>query len=69
MDYPKAIMTTSELKQMGFTRTYLERAYHSKGNTFATKVDPAKEKSPIIFDTTGFEAWRQKEIQAQRGRK
>lgn len=44
MDYPKAIMTTSELKEMGFTRTYLERAYHSKSNTFATKVNPDKGK-------------------------
>lgn len=68
MDYPKAVMTTSELKEMGFTRTYLERAYHSKCNNFATKVDPSKEKSTIIFDTAGFEAWRQKEIKAQKGR-
>ena len=68
MEYPKPIMTTSELKELGFTRTYLERAYRSPTNNFAAKMDPTKKKSTIMFDTAGFEAWRQKEIKAQKGK-
>lgn len=68
MEYPKAIMTRPELMKMGFTREYLDRAFRSNGNNFATRTDPRKGKSPILFDTAGFEAWRQKEIKAQRGK-
>lgn len=68
MDYPKAIMTRPELMKMGFTREYLDRAFRSNGNNFASRISPGKEKSTIFFDTAGFEAWRQKEIKAQRGR-
>lgn len=60
------IMSLQELRQMGFPRKYLERAYHSKNNTFAFKEDPAKPNSTILFDTDEFERWRQKEIKAQR---
>lgn len=60
------IMSFQELRDMGFPRRYLERAYHSKNNTFAFKEDPAKVKSTILFNTDGFEQWRQKEIKMQR---
>ena len=40
-------------------------AFRSKKNDFASKNNPTKEKSSIIFDTDGFEAWRKKDIQAQ----
>lgn len=66
MEYIGKIMSFQELRQMGFPRKYLERAYHSKNNTFAFKEDPAKPKSTILFDTDEFEHWRQKEIKAQR---
>lgn len=67
MEYPKEIMTIPELKKMGFTRTYLDRAFRSNSNDFATRVTPGKSKSPIMFDTAKFEAWRQREIRAQKG--
>lgn len=60
------IMSFQELREMGFPRKYLERAYHSKNNTFAFKEDPAKSRSTILFNVEGFEQWRQKEIKAQR---
>ena len=58
MEYKKPVMSFQELRGMGFTRKYLERAYHSPANTFAFKVSPEKPKSKIMFDTEGFEKWR-----------
>ena len=65
MKYPRQIMKISDLEQMGFPKDYLLRAYHSRGQTFATKMNPAKPNSPIIFNTEGFDQWMQKEIKAQ----
>ena len=65
MKYPSQIMKISDLEQMGFPKEYLLRAYHSRGQTFATKMNPAKRKSPIIFNTEGFDKWMQREIKAQ----
>ncbi len=65
MKYPRQIMKISDLEQMGFPKEYLLRDYHSRGQTFATKMNPAKRNSPIIFNTEGFDRWMQKEIKAQ----
>lgn len=65
MKYPRQIMKISDLEQMGFPKDYLLRAYHSRGQTFATKMNPAKRNSPIIFNTEGFDQWMQQEIKAQ----
>ena len=65
MEYPKPIMKRTELMEMGFPETYLNRAYASKGQTFATKMNPLKKKSPVLYDTAGFERWRQEEIKMQ----
>lgn len=62
----KLIMSFQELRDMGFPRGYLERAYRSKNNNFAFKENPEKSKSTILFNIEGFEEWRQKEIKAQR---
>lgn len=68
MEYENAIMSFQELRKLGFPRTYLERAYRNGKNTFAHKIDPTKKNSAILYDTAGFEKWRQGEIRAQRGR-
>ena len=65
MEYPKPIMKRTELMDMGFPETYLDRAYASEGQTFATKMNPLKPKSPVIYDTKGFEEWRQADIKVQ----
>lgn len=65
MKYPRQIMKISDLEQMGFPKEYLLRAYHSRGQTFATKMNPTKPNSPIIFNTEGFDQWMQQEIKAQ----
>lgn len=65
MKYPRQIMKISDLEQMGFPKDYLLRAYCSRGQTFATKMNPAKPNSPIIFNTEGFDQWMQQEIKAQ----
>lgn len=65
MKYPRQIMKISDLEQMGFPKDYLLRAYRSRGQTFATKMNPARPNSPIIFNTEGFDQWMQQEIKAQ----
>ena len=65
MEYPKAIMNISELKRMGFPRALLLEAYRDPKQNFATKVDPSKSNSTIIFDTAGFDKWIAKRIKLQ----
>ena len=65
MEYPKAIMNISELKCMGFPRALLLEAYRDPKQDFATKVNPAKPNSTIIFDTAGFDKWIAKRIKLQ----
>ena len=69
MKYPRQIMKISDLEHMGFPKEYLLRAYHSRGQTFATKMNPAKPNSPIIFNTEGLDQWMQQEIKAQQSAK
>ena len=65
MKYPSDMMKTAELVKLGFPKRYLLRAYRSRGQTFATKMNPAKRNSPIIFNTEGLDQWMQQEIKAQ----
>lgn len=65
MEYPKAIMNISELKCMGFPRALLMEAYKDPKQDFATKVNPAKPNSTIVFDTVGFDKWWNKRIKLQ----
>lgn len=65
MEYPKQIMSKPELERMGFPKALLQRAYRDKNQTFAQRVNPLNEKSTIIFDTAGFEAWRQQQIKME----
>ena len=61
LEYPKPIMKTSELVEMGFPEKMLLNAYRVKGQTFAQKSDPTKRNSPIIFFTKQFEKWREEQ--------
>ena len=61
MEYPKKIMKKTELQDMGFPEEYLLRIFRKKGQTIAWKINPAKEKSPILFDTDGLEKLRIRE--------
>lgn len=65
MRFPKPIMKTAELVAMGFSREYLRRAYGAKGQRFATKINPLKQNSALLFDTAGFAAWIESDIEAQ----
>ena len=65
MDYPKQIMKMTELKAMGFPIPLLMEAYRDPKQTFATKIDPSKPNSKIIFDTAGFDKWIAKRIKIQ----
>lgn len=65
MDYPKPFMCKRELMKMGIPEIYLDRAMASPGQTFAARSNPLNGKSPIIFDTEGFEEWRKKDAKAQ----
>ena len=63
--YPKPIMKMSALIDMGFPEEFLLYAYRNPRQTFAHKMNPTKKNSPILFDTAGFEAWRQKLIKTE----
>ena len=65
MEYPKQIMKISELKKMGFSEPFLLEAYRDPRQTFATKMNPFKSNSPIIFDTTELDKWISKKIKIQ----
>lgn len=73
MEYPKPVMRLTELNhEMGFSREYLFRAYYSPNQDFAWKQNPAKNNSPILFETEKFEKWRIRDVQTQtraRGRR
>ena len=65
MEFPKPIMRMSELMEMGFPEECLLRAYRDKNQTFASKINPAKSNSPIIFVTAGLEKWWSRQISTQ----
>lgn len=65
MKYPKKIMSRPDLIKMGFSETYLRRAFATPGQTFAWQDNPKVKNSPYYYDTEAFEAWRQKDIQMQ----
>lgn len=66
MNYPGKIMSRKALiNQMGFTESYLMRAYCTPGQTFAWRENPNNKHSPILFDTDGLEEWRIKDCQMQ----
>ena len=69
MQYPKTAMRLTELRDLGIPEETLLLAYRCPGQTFAGKINPAKRNSPIVFDTAGFERWRQNQIKATRGRR
>ena len=58
MEYPKPVMRLTELQKMGFSKEYLMKAYRSKDQVFAWKIDMTKGNSPILFDTKQFEQYR-----------
>lgn len=65
MEYPRKIMKLSELKSLGFPQPLLMEAYRDPKQDFATKVNPAKANSTIVFDTVGFDKWWNKRIKMQ----
>lgn len=65
LDFPKPVMRLTELTAMGFPEEYLRRAYGDKNQNFATKINPAKSNSPILFDTDGLKKWWIRQIEAQ----
>lgn len=60
--YPKTFMTIKELVAMGYTRGELMRIYRNRAiqrdYRIASKKNPAKETSAIVFDTEALEKYR-----------
>lgn len=65
MEFPKQIMKLSELKKLGYPESLLKEAYRDPKQDFATKLNPSKPNSVIIFDTIGFNKWISKRISVQ----
>lgn len=61
MEYPKPIMSTTELMKLGFSRTYLSEMAHRKNQNYCTRTSP-KPKAKMMFDTARFEREREKMI-------
>lgn len=61
MKYKAAIMTKKELMEMGFPESTLMRAMTEPGQTFVFKSNPLSKTSQLLYDTQGFEQWRQKQ--------
>ena len=59
MQYPKQIMSITELAELGFCRDYLRAACHAEGQNFATKTVGGGK---FQIDTEKFEEWRQKRL-------
>lgn len=65
MEYPKPIMKKTELQKMGFPEEYLLYVYRHPKNNFAHKMNPNKSNSHILFDTAGFERFRQRQTKTE----
>lgn len=66
LTYKKPVMRKKELvEEYGIPEGILDRAYRTKGQTFAQKITPGNKNSPIVFDTAEFEKWRLKDIEMQ----
>lgn len=64
-EYPKTWMKRGELEKLGISRVLLDRAYHSPGQDFATKADPMKSNSAVLYYTPGLDEWISKDISVQ----
>lgn len=51
MNFPKKIMTITEIAQLGFSRRYLQDCVHIQGNTFALRRG---SKGKFMIDTDEF---------------
>ncbi len=64
MEYPKPIMSISELTKLGFSDAYLREAVRAKDQRFATRTSP---RGKYMIDTAKFEQHRiSQEIRRQR---
>ncbi len=52
MKYPKAIMSISELKKMGFSERWLREIYRNRHQNIAWKMGGEEKKSSRIYYST-----------------
>lgn len=61
MQYPKPIMSITELTEMGFSRDYLYNMVRRNGQKFCTRKSN-KRRSHFMIDTELFEKERMKTV-------
>lgn len=66
MEYPKPIMSITELEALGFSKTELKYAVHARGQNFAVKTHGGGKWK---IDTEKFEKWRTRGIGSVLGRR
>lgn len=66
MQYPKAVMSITELVEIGFGRDDMKAACHAEGQDFATRTVGGGK---FLIDTEKFEQWRQKRVQREQARR
>lgn len=60
--YPKPIMTATELREMGFTKGLLQKAFDFPGERIGWRLDPGNPRSKKYYDTAALERWRQEQM-------
>lgn len=60
MEFPKAVMTISELVDFGFSTIELRRIYDEVGYPVAFKTHPSMRNSTIKFDTVALDKYIKK---------
>lgn len=61
MNYPKPLMSITELETMGFSKRALIQYAHIANQNFTMRNNVGK-KGKILFDTEEFEKWRLKRM-------
>ncbi len=59
MEYPKPIMSTSELMKLGFSKLYLNEMAHRKNQNYCTRTS-SKPNAKLLFDTARLEKERER---------
>ena len=58
MNYPKPVMSVTELKKMGFAEQWLMYVFRMQGNKAIAWKSSPQANSKILFDTEALEKFR-----------
>lgn len=65
MEFPKQVMTVTELTHMGFDRKYLNALTRLPNQDFCWKKNPLGVSSTFLFDTSKLQKFIDRQINIQ----